>query len=181
MQRGSHDEVDRPRSPVVLRIGLFLLMYGGLHWAYQSLRSSALDPWFIHTLTVSPAAALLDGLWPADLVRAVGPRLAWPGGRLTLLAGCDGFEVMSLFAAAVLVADLSWRRGLVALVFGCALVWALNQARIVALYWAFRYQREWFDAIHTVWGPLLLISAVVVIYAWAVWKPAPPAGSIASA
>ncbi|MDP3824848.1 MAG: exosortase/archaeosortase family protein [Burkholderiales bacterium] len=173
--------MDRPRAPVALRIGLFLLIYGGLHWAYQSLRSSALDPWFIHTLTVSPAAALLDGLWPADLVRAVGPRLAWPGGRLTLLAGCDGFEVMSLFAAAVLVADLSWRRGLFALVAGCAAVWALNQTRIVALYWAFRYERDWFDAIHTVWGPLLLISAVVVIYAWAVMKPAPPAGPIASA
>jgi exosortase/archaeosortase family protein len=181
VQRVTHDKVHPPRPPVALRIALFLLIYGGLHWAYQSLRSSAFDPWFIHALTVSPAAALLDGLWPADLVRAVGPRLAWPGGRLTLLAGCDGFEVMSLFVAAVLVADLSWRRGLFALVVGCAAVWALNQARIVALYWAFRYQRDWFDAIHTVWGPLLLISAVVAIYAWAVMKPAPAALPLAAA
>lgn len=181
MQRVVLDEVHRPRPPVALRIALFLLIYGGLHWAYQSLRSSALDPWFIHTLTVSPAAALLDGLWPADLVRAIGPRLAWPGGRLTLLAGCDGFEVMSLFVAAMLVADLSWRRGLVALVIGCVLVWALNQVRIVTLYWAFRYEREWFDAIHTVWGPLLLISAVVAMYAWALMKPAPAAAAVAPA
>lgn len=174
--QGANNAASGSGSPVVLRIGLFLLIYGVLHWAYQSLRSSALDPWFIHTLTVSPAAALLDGLWPADLVRAVGPRLAWPGGRLTLLAGCDGFEVMSLFVAAVLVADLSWQRGLLALVAGCAAVWALNQARIVALYWAFRYERDWFDVIHTVWGPLLLISAVVTVYALAVWKVRPAAG-----
>ena len=175
MQRVAHDEDEQPRAPVALRIGLFLLVYGGLHWAYQALRSSAFDPWFIHALTVSPAAALLDGLWPADLVRAIGPRLAWPGGRLTLLAGCDGFEVMSLFVAAVLVADLSWRRGLVALVLGCAVVWVLNQARIVALYWAFRYEREWFDPIHTVWGPLLLIAAVVGVYALTVSRTQPAA------
>lgn len=56
---------------------------------------------------------------------------------------------------------------------GCAAVWALNQARIAALYWTFRYQRDWFDSVHTVWGPLLLISEVVMIYAWAVRKPAP--------
>jgi exosortase/archaeosortase family protein len=179
--RGSSDQAVGQGSPVALRIALFLLIYGSLHWAYQSLRSSVFDPWFIHTLTVAPAAALLDGLWPADLVRAIGPRLAWQGGRLTLLAGCDGFEVMSLFVAAVLVADLSWRRGLVALGAGCVAVWALNQARIVALYWAFRYEREWFDAIHTLWGPLLLISAVTAVYAWAVMKPKLGAASMASA
>jgi exosortase/archaeosortase family protein len=179
--QGAGEVAARWDSPIVLRIALFLLIYGSLHWAYQSLRSSVFDPWFIHTLTVAPAAALLDGLWPADLVRAIGPRLAWPGGRLTLLAGCDGFEVMSLFVAAVLVADLSWRRGLVALVAGCVAVWALNQARIVALYWAFRYEREWFDAIHTLWGPLLLISAVAAVYAWAVMKPKLGAASVVSA
>ena len=172
MQRVAHDEDDLPRAPVALRIGLFLLVYGGLHWAYQSLRSSAFDLWFIHVLTVSPAAALLDALWPADLVRAIGPRLAWPGGALTLLAGCDGFEVMSLFVAAVLVADLSLRRGLVALAVGCTAVWALNQTRIVALYWAFRYEREWFDPIHTVWGPVLLIATVAFLYARAAAVPA---------
>ncbi len=170
MQRVTQDQA---RAPTALRIGLFLIVYGGLHWAYQSLRASAFDPWFIHTLTVSPAASLLGGLWPADLVSAIGPRLAWPEGRLTLLAGCDGFEVMSLFVAAVLVADVSWRRGLLALAVGCAAVWVLNQARIVALYWTFRHEREWFDSVHTVWGPLLLIAAVVAVYAWAVSKARP--------
>ncbi|MDP1789707.1 MAG: archaeosortase/exosortase family protein [Methylibium sp.] len=155
-----------------LRVSLFLALYALLHWAYQSLRESSLDPWFIHTITVQPAAVLIGWLSPFDGVSAVGPRLVWPQGRLTLLAGCDGFEVMSLFIAAMLVADVTWRRGLVMLLAGCAAVWGLNQLRIAALYWAFRYERDWFDAIHTVWGPLLLILCVTVFYLWALrWQP----------
>lgn len=101
MRTGHSDRDDsiEPPSPLGLRVGVFLLLYVLLHWAYQSLRSSSLDPWFIHKLTVAPAAALIDWLAPLDAVRAVGPRLVWPGGQLTLLAGCDGFEVMSLFVA----------------------------------------------------------------------------------
>lgn len=163
---------DEPRSPLWLQVALFLLIYGVLQWAYQSLRSSEWDPWFIHTLTVRPAASLIDWLAATDGVAAVGPRLTWPGGRLSLLAGCDGFEVMCLFVPAILVAEVPWRRGVVALVLGCVAIWGLNQVRIAALYAAFRYQRDWFDAIHTAWGPLLLIAFVAAIFAWALrWSP----------
>lgn len=155
-----------------LRVVLFLAIYGGLHAAYQALRESPLDPWFIHELTVRPASGFIGWLWPMDGVSAAGPRLVWPQGRLTLLAGCDGFEVMSLFVAAMLVAEVSWRRGLPFLLAGCIGIWALNQVRIAALYWAFRYERSWFDAIHTAWGPLLLILCVAALYAWAIeWTP----------
>ena len=160
------ETLEEPRSPLWLRIGLFLALYALLHWAYQSLRSSRFDPLFIHMLTAAPAAAVIGWGAPADAVRAIGPHLVWPGGRLTLLAGCDGFEVMSLFVAAMLVADVPWRPGLAALVAGCLAVWTINQVRIVALYWAFRYQRAWFDPIHAAWGPLLLIVAVAALYWW---------------
>lgn len=166
------DDAEAKASPAWLRVGLFLALYGVLQWLYQSLRSSAWDPWFIHTLTVRPAAGLIGWFAPQDAVAALGPRLVWPHGSLALRAGCDGFEVMSLFIAAIFVADVSWRRGLVALLLGCAAIWALNQVRIAVLYESFRYRREWFDAIHTAWGPLLLIAAVAAIYAWAVgWRP----------
>lgn len=148
------------------RIGLFVLLYAAAHAAYRALREPGVGHWLVDTATALPAAALIDLLFPADAVQAAGPRLVWPGGRLQLLAGCDGFEVMALYVPAVLVAPVGWRRGLVMLGGGLLLIWALNQARLLALYLAFRHWREGFDALHTLWGPLLLLGAVAGFFAW---------------
>ena len=161
----------QPRAPRWLQVLLFLLIYGLFQWGYQSLRASPWDDAFIHQLTVRPAAGLLDLISPAEGVRASGPKLTWPGGSLALRAGCDGFDVIGLFIAAVLVGDVGWRRGMAALVGGCLAIWALNQLRIVALYAAVRYDRSWFDSLHTGWGPLILIAAVAGIYVWMVRPP----------
>ena len=76
--------------------------------------------------------------------------------------------------AAALVAPLSAVRRLALLLAGCAALWALNQGRIIALYASFRHQREWFDGVHTVWGPLVLVISATAIYVWALWRwPAP--------
>ncbi len=159
------------QPPRWLQVLLFLLTYGVFQWAYQSLRTSSWDDWFIHQLTVRPAALLVDFISASEGVQASGYKLVWPGGSLALRAGCDGFEVIGLFIAAVLVGDVGWRRGLLALIGGCLAIWALNQMRIAALYAAVRYDRSWFDSLHTGWGPLVLIAAVAIIYAWMVRRP----------
>lgn len=38
-------------------------------------------------------------------------------------------------------------------------------ASIGALYWAVRYQPDWFDPVHTLWAPLALMAFVAVLYA----------------
>lgn len=154
------------RSARWWRIGLFVLLYTAAHAAYRALREHGGSHWLVDTATALPAAALIDLLFPADAVQAAGPRLVWPGGRLQLLAGCDGFEVMALYVPAVLVAPVGWRRGLVMLGGGLLLIWALNQARLLGLYLAFRHWREGFDALHMLWGPLLLLGAVAGFFAW---------------
>ena len=153
-------------------MSLFLVLYAVLQGAYQWLRSSRWDATFIESTTVRPAVRLLGWVAPADSVQAIQARLVWPGGQLTLRAGCDGFEVMCLFVAALLVADVAWRRGLAGLVVGCLAIWSLNQVRIVMLYEAFRRHRDYFDVIHTLWGPLLIISAAAVVYFWVLRVPA---------
>jgi exosortase/archaeosortase family protein len=165
------EAADARSSPRWLRVGLFMLFYALLESAYLALRSSPMDDAFIHWLTVRPSAALVQWFRPLDGVQAAGPALEWLGGSLALRAGCDGFEVMTLFVAALLVADVPWRRGVAGLLAGCLLIWLLNQVRILALYSSFRFQRDWFDSIHTLWGPVLLTGCVLAVYALIVGLP----------
>lgn len=162
------------RSPAWLRVALFICLYAVLEWGYMTLRGSRFDALFIHWLTVQPAAGLIGWAFPADGVVPAGHSLQWPGGRMSLLAGCDGFEVMTLFIAAMLVAEVDWRRGAVGLLLGCIAIWALNLLRILALYASFRYAPGWFDSVHTVWGPLLLIGLIAALYGLIVWWPVRP-------
>jgi len=159
-------DVTEARSERLGRVLLFACLYGLAQFAYQGLREVQAGRWLVEYATVAPAAALIGLVFPADGVQAVGPRLAWPGGRLQLLAGCDGFEVIALYLPAVIVAPVGWRRGLSMLGAGVALIWGLNQLRLLGLYAAFRHWREVFDALHTVWGPLLMLTLVSAFFAW---------------
>jgi exosortase/archaeosortase family protein len=50
---------------------------------------------------------------------------------------------------------------------GLMLAFALNQARIIALFHAFRIDRAWFDLLHTSVTPVLLIVTVALYFhAW---------------
>lgn len=147
------------------RPALFVALFLGLQAAWRQLGTGDAVDWLIVRATVAPSAALIGWLLPHDHVWAQGPRLAWPDGRLQLEAGCDGFEVLALFVPAVLVAPIGWRRGVAMLLVGTALIWALNQARLLALYLAFRHWHEIFDPVHAVWAPLLLLGATFAFYA----------------
>lgn len=165
------------KAPAWLKVAVFLLLYAVYQWGYQGLRGSRYDDWFIHTLTVVPASSLIDLIFPTAAVQPVDDKLIWSDGSLTLRAGCDGFEVIGIFVAAVLSTDVGWRRGLVALLAGCLSIWMLNQARIAVLFSVLQHDRSWFDLVHTVLGPLGLIAAVAAIYVWMVRRPRPPLAS----
>jgi exosortase/archaeosortase family protein len=156
----------RGHKRVALLIGLYLVLYAAMQALYQALRSSSHSHWLIDKLTVAPAAWLVGTVYPEHGVWAQGPRLAWPEGRMHMLAGCDGFEILALYLPAVLVAPVSWRRGLLMLGVGSVLIWLLNQTRLLALYSSYRFWPEGFDALHTLWGPVLMLAAVFAFYTW---------------
>ena len=74
-----------------------------------------------------------------------------------------GIVVMFLLVAAFAAVRMSGRRKLLGLGLGLALVFMLNQARILALFYAFRNERALFDTLHTTVLPAVLI-AVVALY-----------------
>jgi exosortase/archaeosortase family protein len=94
-----------------------------------------------------------------------------PGGGLNILNGCEGMEALFLLSAAFAVVPLPWRQRLTGLVLGIAIVFVVNQVRILLLFYGYRESPAWFEALHTTITPIgvvLVISAY--FYAWLVYS-----------
>lgn len=144
----------------------FALAFGALFfvllWAYQSMQGGELYRFYLHEMVVKPGAVLIQLIEGNEGVRAVEHRLVWEGGRLSVLTGCDGADAMMLLIAALLASALPWRARLLGALLGVTLIYVLNQARIAALYFAFRHDRGLFELIHGILGPLAVICAVLL-------------------
>jgi exosortase/archaeosortase family protein len=158
------------------RIASFVAVFALLWWGYESARGTAVERFVVDRMTVATAASLLDALDPSLGVRAVGSRLAAPGGGLNVLAGCEGVDMLLLLVAAFAAAPLPLRGRLVGLALGVAGVFALNQLRIVALFLANRADRELFALLHGTVAPLAMIAAVAVFFALWIGRHGEPLG-----
>lgn len=164
------------------RIAVFALVFLLLQTGYGAARGSWLERAVIDTATVRTAAALIGGYAPQIGARAEGPRLVAPGGSINVLNGCEGTDILFLLCAAMLAAPIAWRHRLLGLALGVPLVFVLNQARLLALFHAFRTDPEWFAWLHGSVGPLILVLAVGLFFAawvrrWATEPPSPPLAS----
>jgi exosortase/archaeosortase family protein len=160
---------DLPRSAggrgVAARLLAFACLFVVAQALYGAAAGGAFERLVIHDLTVRPAAWLIGVLDPAAGVRAEGASLKAPGGGLNVLNGCEGTDVAFLLASAMLVAPLAWAWRLAGVAVALALTFALNQARVLALFYALRADRAWFDALHGFVGPLLLVGAAAAFFA----------------
>lgn len=156
------------RRPVALpaRVLRFVAAFGALALGYAALADSAVSRVVIETLTVQPAAALLAWLAPWTEAVALGPRLTSPAGGINVLNGCEGTDLLFLVIAALLAAPLSWRARAIGLLVGLALVFAVNQLRLIALFFAVRAAPAYFPALHGVVLPLLIVAIVALWFAW---------------
>ena len=85
-------------------------------------------------------------------------------------------ETNLLFVSAIVALPAPWRRKLVALGAGVAILAAVNLTRICSLYYVGLYAPAAFDAIHLEVWPLILVAlAVATFVAWARWTTSPPA------
>lgn len=147
-----------------LRLAAFLGLFVLLQSAYAAGAGSALERWVINDLTVGSAALLVTLLRPDIGVQADGPRLLAPGGGLNVLNGCEGTDIAFLLIAAMLVAPLAWRWRLLGLAVGLPFVYVINQLRVLVLFFVYRNDRIWFEWVHGLLGPLLLVALVVAFF-----------------
>jgi len=150
-----------------LRFALvFLLVFSLLHFAYQSSPGDMAEHLVIDVATVHPSAALINFIDAGKQAVASGHRIVSPQGSLSILNGCEGTEVLFLLAAAILAFPASWENKAKGILMGTCLVYCLNQARIVALFFASQQSRHWFDMLHGYIAPSLIIVLSALYFLW---------------
>ena len=150
--------------PLWLTLAIFLGVFAILQWAWGEARDTWIERLVIHQATVKPAAALVQWITPEANARPVAASIKAPGGGLNILNGCEGTEVMFLLIAAFAAVRLGWGQRLIGLTLGLGLIFVLNQARILALFYSYRSERGLFDLLHTSVLPAVLIAAVALYF-----------------
>jgi exosortase family protein XrtM len=154
-------------SGMELRFAMvFLLSFCLLQYAYSSNRGGMVEHLVIDVATVCPSAVLINFINPGKQAIASGQRILSPQGSISVLNGCEGTETLFLLAAAIGAFRASWKNKLKGVLLGTCLIYCLNQARIVALFFAAQENRRWFDMIHGYIAPSLIIVLSSLFFLW---------------
>ena len=142
-------------------------MFTSLQFSWQALQGSAIERFIIHDGTVVPAASFVNLITPDVHASAVDSAVHAPGGGLNILNGCEGMEALFLLFAAFAIAPIAWRSRWVGLLLGIAVVFIVNQARILLLFYAYRADHALFDPLHGIVTPIAVVLAVsAYFYVW---------------
>ena len=86
---------------------------------------------------------------------------------VSLSFGCEGSEPIAIFCAGVLAFPSKWREKLWGLGLGVALLYLMNLARIIALYFILESSPDSFELFHTLIFPVLFI--LIAVICWGLW------------
>lgn len=135
----------------------FTILFLAFDLAYYWSRDTVVERVLIDRVTVMPSAFFINAIKPDENVSADGHRLVSPNVRLSVLNGCEGTEAILLLVSAIVAFGAKWKSTLFGIVCGTVLLYAINQGRIVALYYALRHDQKLFDMLHGYVGPTLII------------------------
>ena len=147
---------------------LFLTIFVILGYGYyQSIsRGTFVSRVFIDDLTVRPAGAIINVIFPSASAKAIGHSLVSRFVVLNILEGCEGAEGMFLLIAAVIPYPAPWRFRLIGLFFGVLLMYVLNLMRVVALFVLLRWHPQWFGTLHAVIAPTAIVLLGGLFFLW---------------
>jgi exosortase family protein XrtM len=137
-----------------------------LQAVWEASRGSWIERLWVNDLTVRTATAVINLLTPKAQAVADGTRIVAAGGGLNVMFGCEGTDIVFLLAAAFVVFPMGRRARGLGLLLGLLWVYALNQARIVALFYSFRADRSLFELLHTTAAPLVMIVLTGLFFHW---------------
>lgn len=149
---------------------LLVLWYGAFDWAYRQVPDHLLADQ-VYRWGINEVAAHIINLLQVDAqVRVDAHRLVSPRVTLEVVRGCDGSGLLFLLSAAVLAFKVAWQRKLQGLLAAAAIVFALNELRVVALYFVLANQPAWFVPLHASIFPVVIIVLSSTLYlGWTRW------------
>jgi exosortase/archaeosortase family protein len=145
-------------------VAVFAVVFFSLQWGWEACRGTALERALIDTATVAPAAWSISHLWPGYGVTAQSNSIVSPAGKINVLNGCEGLELMFLLAAAFLAYPMSWRQRTTGIALGFLLAYVANQVRLTALWYAYVHDRDLFGLLHGIVAPLILVAVCLVYF-----------------
>jgi exosortase family protein XrtM len=149
--------------------GLFVVIlaatYFILYAAYSLVPESFLADNVYYYGIVCPSKTLINWISSGEHAMGAGNSLTSSTVNLNIVRGCDGSGVAFLLIAAIVAVRESPRRTLIGIVGALALVYALNQLRIVALYFIASRWLSWFTPMHVYFIPTLIILVATIYYA----------------
>jgi exosortase family protein XrtM len=149
-------------------IAAFAAIYCVLYVGYSAIPDAFLRDVVYYEAIVRPSRLMIGWIAPGEHVIGIQNRLQSATAALNVVRGCDGAGIVFLLIAAILAFRAELRRTLLGLAGAIALVYALNQLRIVALYFVNSYRPAWFVALHVYFIPTLMILAGALYFAvWA--------------
>jgi exosortase family protein XrtM len=151
-------QFNESRVWVVIHIAAFIIVFFTLQMLYQNCRGTPIEHVMIDQMTVTPSAQLISWLTPQEGIVARGHSLISRHVHLSVQNGCEGTEAILMLASAILVFPRGWKSKLSGIVVGGLLIYALNQARIVGLYYCLRFDRSLFELLHSYIAPTLVIA-----------------------
>jgi exosortase family protein XrtM len=155
-------------KPNILRVALiFFAAFLCLRFAYDSVRDTWMERLILDDLTVKSSALLIYLVSPGTTVQTQGHALIGSFGRLTVALGCEGTESILLLVAAVIAFPATWRNKLFGALLGSAILFVLNQVRIVGLFFVLQDRPQWFNALHGYLAPTgIILAAAVYFFIW---------------
>jgi exosortase/archaeosortase family protein len=155
------------KSPSLISQALiFLLIFIGLQVGWLLLRDNAFGHFIRGEITVKPAVTLINLFSPNVHALAYGNQIIASGGGLVIKLGCEGLEALFILFAAFATSSLERANMARGMLMGTLLVYALNQARILVLFYTNRADKALFHLLHATIAPIVLIAIVGMFFYW---------------
>ncbi|MGB5325354.1 MAG: exosortase family protein XrtM [Pseudomonadales bacterium] len=142
------------------------VLYGVFHWAYHQVPDDKLKTVIYPNVIGHAAAKVINTVTPDRNVRVNDNSIISRKAVLNIVRGCDGSGVWFMLMAAVLGFGGRIKHVLAGLVLGTFVVYAINQVRIIGLYYLVEWNRAWFPAVHTYYAPTLIIFLIAAFFLW---------------